>query len=169
MGDTTFVDSSAVFYTDAGRAVVGGGGIRPDVTVRLDTLTDREQEFARSLGADIPKYRDVMTSYALELKGDGVVTTTDFTVTRRMRTELIRRFREHGIDMAPAVFANAGEFLDQQFGYELARYVFDRDVEARRRTRDDEQVEMALELLDGVNNLTELLSRIEIPGDSTRN
>ncbi len=169
MGDTTFVDSSAVFYTDAGRAVVGGGGIRPDVTVRLDTLTDREQEFARSLGADIPKYRDVMTSYALELKGDGVITTTDFTVTRRMRTELIRRFREHGIDMAPAVFANAGEFLDQQFGYELARYVFDRDVEARRRTRDDEQVEMALELLDGVNNVTELLSRIEIPGDSTRN
>ena len=169
MGDTTFVDSSAVFYTDAGRAVVGGGGIRPDVTVRLDTLTDREQEFARSLGADIPKYRDVMTSYALELKGDGVITTTDFTVTRRMRTELIRRFREHGIDMAPAVFANAGEFLDQQFGYELARYVFDRDVEARRRTRDDEQVETALELLDGVTNVTELLSRIEIPGDPTRN
>ena len=168
-GDTTFVDSSAVFYTDAGRAVVGGGGIRPDVTVRLDTLTDREQEFARSLGADIPKYRDVMTSYALELKGDGVITTTDFTVTRRMRTELIRRFREHGIDMAPAVFANAGEFLDQQFGYELARYVFDRDVEARRRTRDDEQVETALELLDGVTNVTELLSRIEIPGDPTRN
>jgi len=169
MGDTTFVDSSAVFYTDAGRAVVGGGGIRPDVTVRLDTLTDREQEFARSLGADIPKYRDVMTSYALELKGDGVITTTDFTVTRRMRTELIRRFREHGIDMAPAVFANAGEFLDQQFGYELARYVFDRDVEARRRTRDDEQVETALELLNGVTNVTELLSRIEIPGDPTRN
>jgi carboxyl-terminal processing protease len=169
MGDTTFVDSSAVFYTDAGRAVVGGGGIRPDVTVRLDTLTDREQEFARSLGADIPKYRDVMTSYALELKGDGVITTTDFTVTRRMRTELIRRFREHGIDMAPAVFANAGEFLDQQFGYELARYVFDRDVEARRRTRNDEQVETALELLDGVTNVTELLSRIEIPGDPTRN
>jgi carboxyl-terminal processing protease len=169
MGDTTFVDSSAVFYTDAGRAVVGGGGIRPDVTVRLDTLTDREQEFARSLGADIPKYRDVMTSYALELKGDGVITTTDFTVTRRMRTELIRRFREHGIDMAPAVFANAGEFLDQQFGYELARYVFDRDVEARRRTRNDEQVETALELLDGVTNVTELLSRIEIPRDPTRN
>ncbi len=169
MGDTTFVDSSAVFHTDAGRAVVGGGGIRPDVTVRLDTLTDREQEFARSLGADIPKYRDVLTSYALELKGEGVITSPDFSVTRSMRTELIRRFRERGIDMAPRVFVNAGEFLDRQLGYEVARYVFDRDMEARRRTRDDEQVAKAMELLDGVTNLAELLSRIEVSEGPTGN
>jgi len=169
MGDTTFVDSSAVFHTDGGRSVVGGGGIRPDVTVRLDTLTDREQEFARSLGADIPKYRDVLTSYALELKGDGVVTTTDFAVTRRMRNELIRRFREHGIDLAIEVFGGVGEFLDKQLGYEVARYVFNRDVEARRRIGDDAQVARALRLLDGVNSLDELLARIETSADSSSN
>jgi carboxyl-terminal processing protease len=169
MGDTTFVDSSAVFYTDAGRVVVGGGGIRPDVTVRLDTLTDREQEFARLLGADIPKYRDALTSYALEIKGGGNITTTDFAVTRSMRTELVRRFRERGIDLPPRVFASAGEFLDQQLGYEVARYVFDRDVEARRRTRDDAQVARALRLLDGVSTLAELLERIDLPVEPTGN
>ena len=162
MGDSTFVDSSAVFFTDGGRVVVGGGGIRPDVTVRLDTLTDRGQEFTRSLGADIPTYRDVLTSYALELKGDGVVTTADFEVARHMRNELIRRFRERGIDLARDVFVGAGEFLDRQLGYEVVRYVFDRDVEARRRIRDDEQVERALGLLDGVNSPAELLARVEM-------
>jgi carboxyl-terminal processing protease len=157
-GDTTFVDSSSVFYTDAGRAVVGGGGIRPDVTVRLDTLTDAEQEFSRRLGANIPIYRDVMTSYALELKGDGGITSTDFNVTRSMRNELIRRFRARGIDLPMSVFQGAGEFLDTQLGYETARYVFSRDVEAQRRIRDDAQVARALEILAGVTDLAELFS-----------
>jgi carboxyl-terminal processing protease len=169
MGDTTFVDSSAVFHTDAGRVVVGGGGIRPDVTVRLDTLTDSEQEFVRSLGADIPVYRDVLTSYAIELKGEGVVTSTDFVVTRRMRNELIRMFRERGIDLPDELFSGAAEFLDQQLGYEVARYVFDRDEEARRRIRDDAQVAEAMALLDNVGSVAELLRRIDTSVDTLRN
>jgi len=169
MGDTTYVDSSAVFHTDAGRVVVGGGGIRPDVTVRLDTLTDGEQEFASSLGAEIPTYRDVLTSYALDLKAEGVITSANFDITRRMRNELIRRFREHGIDLPNAVFAGAGEFLDQQLGYEVARYVFSRDAEARRRSRDDAQVARAMALLDGVGSVAELLARVDTSADSLRN
>jgi len=169
MGDTTYVDSSAVFYTDAGRVVVGGGGIRPDVTVRLDTLTDSEQEFARSLGADIPTYRDVLTAYAIDLKAEGVITSANFDITRRMRNELIRRFRERGIDLPNAVFAGAGEFLDQQLGYEVARYVFSRDAEARRRSRDDAQVATAMALLDGVGSVAELLARIDTPEDALQN
>jgi carboxyl-terminal processing protease len=168
-GDTTFVDSSSVFYTNAGRAVVGGGGIRPDVTVRLDTLTDAEQEFSRRLGANIPIYRDVLTSYALELKGEGAITSTDFNVTRSMRNELIRRFRERGIDLPISVFQGAGEFLDTQLGYETARYVFSRDVEVQRRTRDDAQVARALEILAGVTDPAELFSRAETLLGSARN
>jgi len=42
--DTTVVQASEVFHTDGGRPVIGGGGIRPDVTVRQDTLTDGEQD-----------------------------------------------------------------------------------------------------------------------------
>jgi carboxyl-terminal processing protease len=160
-GDTTFVDSSSVFYTDAGRAVVGGGGIRPDFTVRLDTLSTREQEFSRALGSNIPVYRDVLTSYALELKGNGTISTTDFAVTRSMRNELIRRFRDRGIDLPAAVFQGAGDFLDRQLGYETARYVFDRDAEALRRIRDDAQVARAMELLEGVGNPAELFERAE--------
>lgn len=161
-GDTTFVDSSSVFYTDAGRAVVGGGGIRPDVTVRLDTLSTGEQEFSRALGSNIPVYRDVLTSYALELKGNGTISTTDFAVTRSMRNELIRRFRERGIDLPMTVFRGAGDFLDRQLGYETARYVFDRDTEARRRIRDDAQVARAMQLLEGVGNPAELFDRAEL-------
>ena len=169
IGDTTFVDSSAVFYTDAGRAVVGGGGIRPDVTVRQDTLTEGEQTFSRELGSNIPAYRDVMTSYALEIKGSGVISSTEFTVTRGMRTELIRRLRERGIDLPMDVFRGAGELLDQQLTYEVARYVFDRDVEARRRIRDDAQVAKAVDLLAGINDPAELFVRAGTRSGASRN
>ncbi len=168
-GDTTFVDSSSVFYTNAGRAVVGGGGIRPDVTVRMDTLTDAEQEFSRGLGANIPTYRDVLTSYALELTGEGVISSVGFSVTLNMRDEMIGRLRERGIDMPVSVFQGAGRFLDRQLGYEIARYVFNRDVEARRRISDDPQVAMALELLDGVDSPPDLLLRAESLAGSSRN
>jgi carboxyl-terminal processing protease len=160
-GDTTYVDSSSVFYTDAGRAVVGGGGIRPDVTVRLDTLSTGEQEFSRALGSNIPVFRDVLTSFALELKGNGTISTFDFSVTRSMRNELIRRFRERGIDLPTEVFQGAGDFLDRQLGYETTRYVFNRDAEALRRIRDDAQVARAMELLEGVENPAVLFERAE--------
>ncbi len=168
-GDTIFVDSSAVFYTDAGRVVVGGGGIRPDVAVRRDTLTDGEQAFSRALGADIPIYRDVLTSYALEIKGSGVISSIDFTVTGRMRTELIRRFRERGIDLPMEVFRGAGDLLDEQLTYEVARYVFDRDAEARRRIRDDAQVAKAIELLAGVYGPADLFERAATLSGPSRN
>jgi len=159
-GDTTFVDTSAVFFTDAGRRVVGGGGIRPDVTVRQEAVSESVQEFTRSLGANIPVYRDAMTAYALELTGEGVINSTDFSVTRRMRNELIERFRSRGIDMPQSTFNAAGDFLDQQLGYEIARYVFDRDTEARRRIRDDAQVKRALELLEGVGTTAGLFETV---------
>jgi hypothetical protein len=67
------------------------------------------------------------------------------------------------------VFQGAGILLDRQLGYEVTRYVFDRDAEARRRVRDDAQVAKALELLAGVNSQSELLARIEMPTRSSRN
>src|SRR5690606_19060682 len=59
------------YRTDSGRTVRGGGGIVPDLLVRRDTLTGAEQAFISALGADFAKYRDVLTSYALELKDSG--------------------------------------------------------------------------------------------------
>ncbi len=161
LGDTTVVDSSAVFHTDAGRAIVGGGGIRPDVTVRLDTLTDAEQVFSRTLGARIPAYRDVMTTYALDLKGAAAVTRPDFQVTSAMRAEFVRRLRERGIELPQEVLDGASSLIKRQLGYEVTRYVFGREVESRRRIRDDAQVREALELLGAARTPTELFALID--------
>lgn len=159
--DTTVVDSSAVFYTDAGRPVVGGGGIRPDIVVRSDTLSDGERTFTRALGAQIPVYRDVLTSYALDIKAGGKLTDPSFEVTPAMRAELLTRLRERGIEISGSTARNAAPMLDRQIGYEIARYVFGREQEAARRTRDDNQVKAAIELLDGTTAAVDLFTRLE--------
>ncbi len=151
-------DSAEQFRTSGGRIVYGGGGIRPDVSLAPDTLTDPEKEFARVLGGKIPVYRDVLTSYALDLKGANAIGRPDFSVTPAMRTELLRRLRARGVEMPDAVWEGARELVEQQFSYELARYVFGRPAEFERRTKDDPQIQRALNLLRKARTPKELIA-----------
>jgi carboxyl-terminal processing protease len=162
--DTTAVDSAEVYHTDAGRQVIGGGGIRPDLVVPVDTLTTPEQQFLRSLGSKLPVWRDVMTTYALEIKAAGTLTDSHFTVSERMRAELLNRLRDRQVEVTDAQFGGARDLIDQQFAYEVQRYVFGRESESRRRIADDPQVQKALSLLREANSQMELLTLAEREG-----
>ena len=135
------------YHTTSGREVRGGGGIIPDIEVATDTLSTAEQDFITTLGEDVPRYRDAITSYALEIKNDGSVTDSDFVVTRGMRNTLYQKLDERGGSVSEAEFNAAGDLIDDQLGYEIARYVFGRDVEFQRRNADDSQIQAAFELL----------------------
>lgn len=156
--DTAAVDSADIFRTDAGRTVIGGGGIRPDIVVRGDTLSASEQDFVRFLGAKFPVYRDVMTSYALELKGANGVGTADFGVTEAMLGELRRRLAARDVDVPDRLWHGSKNLLEQQFAYEVTRFVFGREAETQRRIRDDAQVQKALELLREARSPRELFT-----------
>jgi carboxyl-terminal processing protease len=146
-----------IFRTDAGRPVRGGGGIVPDLVVRPDTLTDPEKEFARALGSNLPQYRDVLTSYALELKRSREVAAESFTVTPAMRRGVYERLKAKGVALNPSVFEGAGKLIDEQLSYDIARYVFGRAAEFRRRSLDDPQIQTALGLLRKAQTPKELL------------
>ncbi len=145
----------SVFYSDAGRLLDGGGGIRPDIE-HPDTLTDGEQAFVRALGGDIPKYTDALARYALDIKGDGSVTSADFTVSPAMLSELLTRVRDRGVELPDSIWAAASDLIGSQLGFEIARYVFGRSTELVRRVRSDEQVAAAIELLQGATTQQDL-------------
>ncbi len=151
------VDSTETYRTDSGRILIGGGGIHPDLVVRNDTLTDKEQAFVRTLGSNLPRYRDIMTTLALELKADASVNQTGFQVTSAMQAELLRRLRDRGVTMPSEVWAGAQDLVRQQFAYEVERYVFGREAENRRRIRDDGQIQRAITLLEQARTPLELL------------
>jgi carboxyl-terminal processing protease len=162
MPDKEHTDSAIrtrpIFHTDAGRVVRGGGGIVPDLVIRPDTLSGGEKQFAKALGNHVPDYRDVMTSFALELKQKGAVKAESFTVTPEMRQEVYQRFRAKGIEVTPQVYDGASGLITEQLGYEIARYVFGRPAEFRRRAHDDAQMQTALGLLRKAGTPRELLS-----------
>ncbi len=145
-GRDSAADSAPVFHTDAGRAVRGGGGIRPDVFAAADTFTTVERAFMRALGSNVSVFRDVLTGYALELKSQRVLASPDFTVTPAMVDEALRRLRTRATAVPDSVIAGARSLIAEELGYEAVRYVFGRPAEVRRRMRVDPQVQEALGL-----------------------
>jgi carboxyl-terminal processing protease len=146
-----------VFRTDAGRQVRGGGGIVPDLVMTADTLTEPEREFAKALGTDLPLYRDALTTLALEAKTKRLVTSDSFTVTPAMRRQVFDRLKSKGATLSLEQFNGAGRLVDDQLGYEIARYVFGRTAEFRRRAADDRQMQTAMRLLRQAQTPKELL------------
>jgi len=147
-----------IFHTDAGRVVRGGGGIVPDLVIRPDTLSGGEKDFAKALGSHLPEYRDVLTTFALEAKKSGSIKSESFTVTPEMRQQVYQRLRAKGIEMTPQVYDGASGLITEQLGYELARYVFGRPAEFRRRAQDDKQLQTAMGLLRQAGTPRELMS-----------
>jgi len=151
------IEARPVFHTDAGREVRGGGGIVPDIVMTSDTLTEDEREFAKALGTHLPEYRDVLTTIALETKKKGTLTSESFTVTPEMRRSVYDRLRAKGVTITAEEFNGAQRLVDDQLSYELARYVFGRPSEFRRRARNDRQMQTALDLLRRAQSPKELL------------
>lgn len=154
----TSIAARPIYHTDGGRVVRGGGGIVPDLVVRQDTLTTAERDFFRALGDKGQAYRDVLTTYALDLKKARSVPSEAFVVTPAMRHEVYTRLRAKGATVSPEAFKAAGSLVDAHLGYEVARYVFGRPAEFRRRAHDDPQVQAAMGLLHRAGSPKELLA-----------
>ncbi len=152
---------SAATYSSGGRRLVSSGGLVPDVVLGADTLTTPEARFAQTLGTQIPVFRDVLTGYALELKKGREVRSEDFEITAAMRAEVRRRLGGRGVAMADSVFAGGTRIVDEQLGYEIARYAFGPMAERRRRASTDQQVQRAMELVRGNTSPQALLGLAE--------
>jgi carboxyl-terminal processing protease len=144
-------------YSSGGRKLEASSGLVPDVVLGPDTLTTPESLFAQSLGGQIPLFRDVLTAYALELRKGQVVGSEQFQVTPAMRAEVQRRLRDRGVALADSVFSGATRIVDEQLGYEIARYTFGPVAERRRRAASDLQIQRAIELVRGTTSPQALL------------
>jgi carboxyl-terminal processing protease len=156
--DTTQPDTTQLFHTDRGRVEFGGGGIRPDLFVPADTLSTSERAFVKALGNKITVYRDVLSSYALELKGSGRLKDPAFTVTDDMVRAVVGRLRSRGVTMPDSVAAGAQGLLARELGYEAVQYAFGRTAEFRRRMADDHQIREALSLAQRAKSPQDLLA-----------
>jgi len=153
-----------IFHTDAGRVVRGGGGIVPDLVIRPDSLTSAERDFAKALGNSLPQYRDALTTIALDAKKTNSIKSEAFKVTPEMRQQVLQKLRAKDVQISPAVFNGAGTLIDEQLGFEIARYVFGRPAEFRRRAARDVQMQTAMGLLRKAQTPKQLLTLAQASG-----
>jgi carboxyl-terminal processing protease len=147
------------FRTDAGRVVLGGGGIVPDVEVPTVAVTKADRALQAALGAKVPLFRDVMVDYALSLKAAGTVPDAQFVVTPAMRDELYRRLQRRAVEVPRAVYDSAAPLVTQALGSQIARYVFGPRAQAARSLRQDPTLAKAMQLLQNVDSPTALIER----------
>jgi carboxyl-terminal processing protease len=147
------------YNTDAGRTVLGGGGIRPDVTVADSAAATAENVFQAALGKHVSDFRDALAAYALDLKAKHVITSPTFTVTPAMHAELYELLRQRKVPLARSAYDAAAPLVDRLIGYTVARYVFGPRAEFERTTHDDAAINTALRLLHGVDSQRQLLQR----------
>ena len=88
-----------------------------------------------------------------------------------MRQQIYDRLKSKGIPLTPQVYAGASSLIGEQAGYEIARYVFGRPAEFRRRAHDDAQMQTAMGLLRRAGTPRELLglataSRAAVPAQN---
>jgi carboxyl-terminal processing protease len=147
------------FRTDAGRTVLGGGGIVPDVEVATSIATKADKALQTALGAKVPQFRDAMVDYALSLKASGTITSPDFVVTPAMRDELYRRLRARGVTIGRVVYDSAAPLVTRALGTQVTRFVFGPRAEFARGLRQDQTLARALALLQGVDTPQTLVER----------
>lgn len=157
--DTIAKRPVSTYKTDAGRTVLGGGGISPDVVLPKTPTSTADSLFQHALDKQIPQFRDALTDYALSLAGTHAVASPSFVVTPAMRAELLRRMRTRGITVDSAVYEASTSLIDRLLGYEIARYVFGEQAESARRLRDDAVVAAAAQFVSGATTQQELLRR----------
>jgi carboxyl-terminal processing protease len=146
--------------------VRGGGGIVPDLVIRPDSLTSAERDFAKALGNGLPQYRDALTTIALNAKKTNSIKSEAFKVTPEMRQQVLQKLRAKDVQVSPAVFNGAGTLIDEQLGFEIARYVFGRPAEFRRRAARDVQMQTAMGLLRKAQTPKQLLSLAQASGSA---
>lgn len=147
------------FYTDAGRVVYGGGGIRPDIEIEQDFLGDFEVAVERD-GA--------LFSFAIDYAAKHPQIPADFQVT----DEVFRQFAAHlkgrekigeyldvfKLKLTDALVEENAEFLRRGIRREIARRQHGQEAAYRVAIEADTQLHHALDLFRKARTLPELLS-----------
>jgi carboxyl-terminal processing protease len=148
------------FRTESGRTVHGGGGIEPDLVV-LDSLSDREREFAEALSGAAVTLNQLAVQFAANWGGSHPDLARDFVVTPEMRDTFLALLGEQGVEVDRELFDDVRSLVDPVIASQLANYAFGETERLRRAQEGDLQVAAAVRLLRDASTPKQLLSLVE--------
>ena len=156
LGDDRFVEYASdsvpgdsarkrpVFKSDAGRKILGGGGITPDIVVTPDTATAAERELAKAVNPFFQQWYVTLYKYGLEMKPK---VQPNFVVTQAMRDEFFSRLTKAKVAITRAQYDAAQPVIDRNLERQFTSLAFGDSAAFRRGSANDSQMKTALELL----------------------
>ncbi len=157
-------DTAAVFFTDGGRKVYGGGGITPDLVVRDDTLRSIEREFGKAIGEQLAAYNDAVFRFAVSYVDKHPNLEPDFVVTQEMLDALYGWLQDRNVAIDRSVWSGSRRLVGRELGVQLATVAFDEAMSLRRRLVLDRQLDTAAGLLREAITQKQLFALAEIRG-----
>jgi len=130
------------FRTEAGRTVLGGGGITPDIVVGDTATPVAVQALARGMGRHLREYRDALARQA-QLARRSLRSPED-PVTPAMLDAVFADLTRRGVAPPRPVFDEAAPWISRSLGYEMTRVAYGADAEFQRRAKDDAMLGHAL-------------------------
>jgi carboxyl-terminal processing protease len=147
------------FYTDAGRVVYGGGGIRPDIEIEQDFLGDFEVAVERD-GALFSFAIDYASKHP-ELKADLQVTDEvfrEFATFLKGREKIGEYLDVFKLKLDDKLITDNADFLRRGIRREVARRLHGQQAAYRVAIEADTQLHHALDLFKKARTLPELLA-----------
>jgi carboxyl-terminal processing protease len=146
------------FRSDAGRIILGGGGITPDLVIEPDTTNAAERELGRAVAPTLPAWFATIAAYAQDMKP---TLRPDFIVTPAMRDEFFSRLIKAKVNVTRAQFDAAQPAIDRMLELELTKWAFGDSAKLRRSIPSDPQLSSALTLLKRAASQRQLLAMAE--------
>jgi carboxyl-terminal processing protease len=149
------------FRTDAGRSVMGGGGITPDVQVGDSVTPVPVRQLARAMGKHLADYRDALAREAAAVKSK--VKAPNEPVTKAMLDAVYATLVSRKVAPDRKIFDNASPWIARSLGYEMTRVAFGPDAEFQRRAQDDSVILRAAEILQGAKQPKQVFTAVVAP------
>ncbi len=144
-----------VFRSAAGRPVLGGGGITPDLVVAADSLNPTEIAIARLLNGQARAVNNTLDGYVQELEPEAV---PGYAFRDAWRAELLRRLAQAGVALPDSLVAPGTRYLDRLLDNRLAGYALSDSAAFVRTAARDVVLQQALDRLRRAQTVQQLLA-----------
>lgn len=140
----------------AGRTLLGGGGIVPDLIVLPDTLGTDEQEAVRRLFRQAGGVNTAIFNHAVDFLQRNEVDPVGFQLPPGEMDRLAQRLRDAGVELDEEAFQGASRFLSRELAGEIASQAGGERARFLSRVEGDLPLQRALELLRDASSLEDL-------------
>ena len=145
------------FTTMAGRTILGGGGITPDLWVIQDTLSNREASAVRALYQQAGLFARTVFDFSVAYI-QAEEPSADFVVDAALVTRFRRALDEAGLEVDAGVLDAADRYIRYQLESQIALQAFGEEGEFTRLMDRDLQLGAALNALAEASSVDALVA-----------